>query len=54
VWKREERGDSGSPHFFLVKKYVITHKPKTKLNSDCTVKFVSINPSKQDYMDIFR
>jgi hypothetical protein len=26
--RRDERGDSGGSHFFLVKKYIITHKPK--------------------------
>jgi hypothetical protein len=33
--------------FFRIKN-VITHKPKTKLNSDCIIKFVSINTSKLD------
>jgi hypothetical protein len=51
--RREERGDSGRPHFFPLKKYVITHKQKTKLNSNCTIKFVSINPSKQDLTWIY-
>jgi hypothetical protein len=35
------------PLFELAKK-VITQKSKTKLNSDCTIRFLLINPSKQD------
>jgi hypothetical protein len=34
-------------------KNVITPRQKTKLNSDCTIKFVSINTSKQDITWIY-
>jgi hypothetical protein len=51
----EERGGSisGGPHVFKLLKNVITHKQKTKLNSDCTIKFVLINTSKQDVTWIY-
>jgi hypothetical protein len=44
---REERVERmhGGPHYFKELKNIITHKPKN-LNSDYTIKFVSINPSK--------
>jgi hypothetical protein len=43
VGERQQR----PPLFFPLKKS-ITQKPKNKLNSDCTIKFISINTSKQD------
>ena len=49
---REERGDGG-PHCFNELKNIITHKPKTKSNSNYTIKFVLINPLKQDLTWIY-
>jgi hypothetical protein len=43
----------GGPHVFNCEKNVITPKQKTKLNSDCTIKFVSINILKQDVTGIY-
>jgi hypothetical protein len=45
--EREERGDWRAPLFQLPKNCYNSQK-KTKLNFDCVIKFVSINPSKQD------
>jgi hypothetical protein len=36
-----------------IKKYYNSQTKKTKLNSDCTIKFVSINHSKQDLTWIY-
>jgi hypothetical protein len=44
--ERGGRGDGG-PHFFNYLKNILTNQ-KIKMNFDCTIKFVSINPSKQD------
>jgi hypothetical protein len=50
---REKNLISG-PHIFNYEKNVITPKPKkTKLNFDCTIKFISINTSKQDVTWIY-
>jgi hypothetical protein len=46
---REQRG----PHLINDEKNIITRRLKTKLNSDCTIKFVSINTSKQDFTWIY-
>jgi hypothetical protein len=48
-----ERGKSRSHDFKQAKKNIITHKQKSKLNSDCIIKFVSINISKQDVTRIY-
>jgi hypothetical protein len=39
--------------FMLTKNYYSLQTKKTKLNSDCTIKFVSINTSKQDVTWIY-
>jgi hypothetical protein len=51
----EERdgSTSGGPYVFNYRKNIITLKQKTKLNSDYTIKFVSINTSKQDVTWIY-
>jgi hypothetical protein len=43
-----------TPRFQLWKKCYNSQTKKTKLNSDYIIKFISINTSKQDLMDIFR
>jgi hypothetical protein len=53
--EREEREHvARAPLFSLNKKNVITHKQKNpKLNSDCTIEFVSINSSELDLTWIY-
>jgi hypothetical protein len=50
--KSGEREHAGWVPLFKQIKNVITHK-KTKLNSDYTIEFVSINPSKLDLTWIY-
>jgi hypothetical protein len=57
VRERRERGAcSTSPTSFANKKKLYLTNQKLKLNSDYTVEFVSINPTKQDltwiYLDL--
>jgi hypothetical protein len=46
-------GDSGGSHSFNLTKMLYLTNQKTKLNFDCTIKFVSINTSKQDVTWIY-
>jgi hypothetical protein len=49
-----ERAHAGWPPLFqLAKKYYNSQTKKIKLNSDYTIEFVSINPSKQDLTLIY-
>jgi hypothetical protein len=52
VGERGERGD-GKPHYFKLKKCYNSQTKKTKLNFVYTIKFVSINHSKQDVTWIY-
>jgi hypothetical protein len=55
--RREKSGERAhvwwAPLLQLSKKCYNSQTKKTKLNSDCTIKFVSINTSKQDVTCIY-